>query len=197
VTSRTAPWKAFRPVSARAGAAAVLLATGLAVAGCSGTEGSTQSTGAASTQTGATSATPTETAAVPPSAADTATAASDGASANTSATVGALIPNFPSTLIPPLEGAQVISSSLDTSKPVAVASLVQSTSSPAADVVNHYTTVFQDQGFTALPGDAVGSVASKDFSRAEGKETINLSVVPSGGTVTVTIGANVLPASLK
>jgi hypothetical protein len=174
--------------------AAAVLALALMLAGCSsGSSGNGQgSTGAASSAGG------TDTSSSAPaagSAGASTTAAPQNASST--ATVGALVPGFPSTLIPLMSGATVQSSSLDKSKPLVTASLVASSSAKSDDVLAFYTKALQDQGFTALPGDTVGSVPSKDFTRADGKETVNVAVVPSGSSVTFTIGANVLPASLK
>jgi len=170
--------------------AAAAVALALMLAGCSsGSSGSQGSTGAASSTAGTGTS----------SSASTSNSATSSMSQNASstATVGALVPGFPSTLIPLMPGAMVQSSSLDKSKPLVTASLVASSSAKSDDVLAFYTKALQDQGFTALPGDTVGSVPSKDFTRADGKETVNISVVPSGSSVTFTIGANVLPASLK
>lgn len=176
----------------RAAIAAAGLATALLLTGCGA-----GSSGGGSGSTGAGS----PSASAPPSsgpASAQAPATSQAAqNPSASATVGALVPGFPSTLIPLMSGAAVQSSSLDKSKPLVTASLVASTAAKTEDILAFYTKSLQDQGFTALPGDAVGSVASKDFTRANGQETVNLAVVPSGATATFTIGANVLPASLK
>ncbi|WP_230854988.1 hypothetical protein [Arthrobacter terrae] len=96
-----------------------------------------------------------------------------------------------------MPGANVKASSFDKTKTPATASFTAAISATSTDVLAYYTKVFQDQGFTALPGDAVGSVAAKDFSRANGTETVQVSVVPSEPGVTFTVSANVLPASLK
>ncbi|MDQ6753879.1 MAG: hypothetical protein M3017_10795 [Actinomycetota bacterium] len=172
----------------RAAIAAAVLASALLLAGCgAGTSGG----GSGTTGAGSPSAS------APPSSGPSASPAQAGQHPSASATVGALVPGFPSTLVPLMSGATVQSSSLDKSKPLVTASLVASTAAKSEDILAFYTKALQDQGFTALPGDAVGSVASKDFTRANGQETVNLAVVPSGATATFTIGANVLPASLK
>lgn len=172
--------------------AAAAVALALMLAGCSsGSSGSQGGTGAASsTGTGTSSS-------AAASSAGTSASSSMSQNASSTATVGALVPGFPSSLIPLMPGAMVQSSSLDKSKPLVTASLVASSSAKSDDVLAFYAKALQDQGFTALPGDTVGSVPSKDFTRADGKETVNISVVPSGSSVTFTIGANVLPASLK
>ncbi len=96
-----------------------------------------------------------------------------------------------------MPGAKVKASSFDKTKTPATASVTAAISATSNDVLAYYTKAFQDQGFAALPGDAVGSVAAKDFSRANGTETVQVSVVPSESGVTFTVSANVLPASLK
>lgn len=96
-----------------------------------------------------------------------------------------------------MPGANATASSFTKTNTASTASLTASIAASGADVIAFYTKAFQDQGFTALAGDAVGSVAAKDFIRANGTETVQVSVVPSGSGVTFTVSANVLPASLK
>ncbi|MBD1541662.1 hypothetical protein G9E11_05240 [Arthrobacter sp. IA7] len=151
------------------------------------------------------SATPAPTASASPAAAATNTAAatasatataSPSASPGTSATVGALVAGFPSKLLPVMPGAKVVASSFDKSISPATVALVGSISAKPAAVVAYYTKALEGQGFTAVPGNAVGSVASKDFVRA-GSETVNIAVPATGGVSTFTIGANVTPESVK
>ena len=151
------------------------------------------------------SATPAPTASASPAAAATNTAAatasatataSPSASPGTSATVGALVAGFPSKLLPVMPGAKVVASSFDKSTSPATVALVGSISAKPAAVVAYYTKALEGQGFTAVPGNAVGSVASKDFVRA-GSETVNIAVPATGGVSTFTIGANVTPESVK
>jgi hypothetical protein len=59
-----------------------------------------------------------------------------------------------------------------------------------------YTKKLEARGFKAVPGEAVGAVASKDFVRGD-NETVNLSAVETAGVVTFTIGANVAAESAK
>lgn len=175
----------------RAALAAAGLSAALLVAGCGSGGSAPESTAAASS---AGSVTPSPSAASSPSA-----SASTPATQNpkATATVGALVSGFPTTLIPLMPGATLQSTSLDKTKPLVTASLVATTKAKSADVITFYSDALQKQGFTALPGDAVGSVASKDFTRAKGAETVNLALVVTGSSVTFTVGANVLPASLK
>lgn len=122
--------------------------------------------------------------------------ASPTASPGTSATVGKVVEGFPETLIPVMPGATVISSSLDKAKQPATAALVANITAPTAAVVGFYTKHLEGQGFKAVPGDAVGAVASKDFVRND-KETVNVAVVEAAGVSTFTIGANAAVESAK
>jgi hypothetical protein len=151
------------------------------------------------------SATPAATASASAAAAATSTAAatasptataSPSASPGTSAIVGALVAGFPSKLVPVMPGAKVVASSFDKSTSPATVALVGSVSAKPAAVVAYYTRTLEGQGFTAVPGNAVGSVVSKDFVRA-GSETVNIAVPATGGVSTFTIGANVTPESVK
>ncbi len=63
-------------------------------------------------------------------------------------------------------------------------------------MISFYAQALEAQGFKAVPGDAVGSIASKDFLRGE-NETVNVSVVEVAGQSTFTVGANVAAESLK
>jgi hypothetical protein len=73
---------------------------------------------------------------------------------------------------------------------------VASIPAPTAAVVDFYTQQLQAQGFKAVPGDAVGAVASKDFVRND-TETVNVAVVEAAGVSTFTIGANVAAESAQ
>lgn len=121
---------------------------------------------------------------------------SPSASPNTSATVGAVVEGFPQQLLPLMPGAKVVSSSFDKETAPATAALVGSIAAPTAAVVDFYTKALEGQGFKAVPGEAVGAVASKDFVRGD-NETVNLSVVEASGVATFTIGANVAAESAK
>ena len=128
----------------------------------------------------------------------TATAsASPSASPGTSASVGDMVAGFPQKLLPVMPGATVISSSFDkTATPATVALVGSITAQPAAVVVAFYTKELEAQGFKAVPGETVGTVASKDFVRGD-NETVNLAVVEAAGVSTFTIGANVAAESAK
>ncbi|NVN00224.1 hypothetical protein G6035_16355 [Arthrobacter sp. SDTb3-6] len=96
-----------------------------------------------------------------------------------------------------MKGAQVQSSSLQHSTPLSVATLIETVTAKPADVLAFYTKVYEGQKFTALKGEKVDGTPLKTFVRSAGQETVNVAVVETGNTATVTIGANVLPASLK
>ncbi|MCQ6270440.1 hypothetical protein M8J71_08090 [Pseudarthrobacter sp. R1] len=140
---------------------------------------------------------PAASASAPETAQSTMTAsASPSAAPNTSATVGAVVEGFPQQLVPLMPGASVVSSSFDKASTPATAALVATITSPAAAVLDFYTKELEARGFKAVPGEAVGAVASKDFVRGD-NETVNLSAVEAAGVVTFTIGANVAAESAK
>ncbi len=121
---------------------------------------------------------------------------SPSASPGTSAAVGALVAGFPQKLLPVMPGAKIVASSFDKSSSPATVALVGSLAAKPAAVVDFYTKALEAQGFKAVPGNLVGSVASKDFVRA-GNETVNIAVPEVAGVSTFTIGANVAPESVK
>jgi hypothetical protein len=100
------------------------------------------------------------------------------------------VDGFPEKLVPLMPGATVISSSFDKNAQLATVALVASLKAPKATVVEFYTKHLKGLGFKAVPGDAVGAVASKDFVRND-NETVNVAVVEAAGVSTFTIGANV------
>ncbi|CCQ46665.1 putative uncharacterized protein [Pseudarthrobacter siccitolerans] len=163
--------------------AAFAAAAALALAACSPTPSGTPG--------------PTASDSSPATAQSTTTAsASPSASPNTSATVGAVVEGFPQQLLPLMPGASVVSSSFDKASTPATAALVATISSPTAAVLDFYTKELEARGFKAVPGEAVGAVASKDFVRGD-NETVNLSAVEAAGVVTFAIGANVAAESAK
>lgn len=166
-----------------AGSAVLAAGAALALASCSPTpSASPDPSGAATT---------------PATAVSTLTASpSPSASPNTSATVGALVEDFPQQLLPLMPGATVESSSFDKASAPATAALVGTVPSPTAAVLEFYTKSLEGQGFKAVPGETVGAVASKDFVRGD-SETVNLAVVEAAGVSTFTIGANVAAESAK
>ncbi|WP_258067270.1 hypothetical protein [Arthrobacter sp. GMC3] len=168
--------RAYRP-------AATALAAILLLSGCSGAPSPTPST------TSSPVTTQSSTASAPPSTAS--------ATPTAESAVKELVAGFPTQLIPLMPGATVTSSSLQRSTPLSSAALTATITATSADVLTYYTKVFTDQGFTAQPGDAVDGLPLKTFVRADGQEIVTVSVVQSGETATATIGANVLPASLK
>lgn len=176
---------------ARLGLLAVGVAVVVAASACTAQAPGSATTAATApaSPTGAATTTATATASAP--ATD-----SPSAAPGTSATVGALVAGFPAKLLPVMPGAKVVASSFDKSTSPATAALVGSTPAKPAAVVAYYTRALEAQGFKAVPGNTVGSVASKDFVRA-GNETVNIAVPQNGGISTFTIGANVTPESVK
>lgn len=142
------------------------------------------------------SAAPESTTAAPATASPTPAGPSPSASPGTTATVGGLVPGFPQQLLPVMPGATVVSSSFDKTTSPATAALVATTKATPAAILAFYTKSLAGQGFKAVPGDAVGSVASKDFVRGD-SETVNVSIIKAGGVATFTIGANVAAKSAK
>ncbi|RKR13911.1 hypothetical protein [Arthrobacter oryzae] len=167
----------------RAAAAIAAAGTLLALAACTPASTGTPAAGSASTP----AASPQSSTTAPPS---------PSAEPGTSATVGALVPGFPQTLLPLMPGAKVVSSSFDKTTVPATVALVGSISAPAANVLAFYTKGLGAHGFKAVPGDAVGTVPSKDFLRGD-NETVNISIMETGGVSTFTIGANVAAESVK
>jgi hypothetical protein len=169
----------------RAAAAALAAGTLVALAACTPANPGTASTGSPSASAVPSVAQPSTTAPASPSA-----------EPGTSATVGALVPGFPEQLLPVMPGAKVVSSSFDKTTAPATVALVGSISAPAAQAMAFYTEKLLAQGFTAVPGETVGAVPSKDFLRGD-NETVNISVVETSGVSTFTIGANVAAESVK
>ncbi|WP_240629935.1 hypothetical protein [Specibacter cremeus] len=181
--------KLFAPAGAAAALAAVVL-----LAGCSGGGAPAPSTGG----TTAATATASTSASAPGSATGTATTTSSSmATSSATSTVNALVQGFPSKLLPLMPGATVTASSFDRSTTPATASLTATTAAKQADILAYYTKAFTAQGFTAQPGDTVAGVPTKTFTRATGQDVITLSLDVTSSRVTFTLGANVLPASLK
>jgi hypothetical protein len=167
-----------------AGCAVIVAGALLALAACTPADPGAKAAGTASTSASATDQ------------ASTTAPASPSASPGTSATVGALVAGFPEKLLPVMPGTKVVSSSFDKTTTPATAALVGNIGSPTATVVGFYAKELEAQGFKAVPGENVGAVASKDFLRGD-NETVNISVVETGGVSTFTIGANVAAESAK
>lgn len=73
-------------------------------------------------------------------------------------------------------------------------------------MLDYYTKVLTDQGFTAVPAanstGAASAMASagtllRDFVRSNGSETATITVVTANGQAVVTVGVSVAPSSLK
>lgn len=194
----------------RVAGASALLITALTLGACStGNSTSPNSAASASSTTSEQAASQSPTAESSPSsqqsASATATAssseepASSGASATPSAAtaVKSLVAGFPSKLLPLMPKAEIQSSSLQNTTPLSVASLIATTSAKPAEILDYYTKSLTSQGFKAQPGSSVEGVPLKTFVRAQGQEVVTVSVIQTGSTSTLTLGANVLPGSLK
>lgn len=177
----------MKVIGERRRAVAAVAAAGalLALAACTPGPGATAAASSASAS-----------AAQPTAESSTTAPPSPSAEPGTSATVGALVDGFPTKLLPVMPGAQVESSSFDKTGAPATVALVAKISEPAADVVSFYSKKLAGLGFKAVPGGAVGSVASRDYLRGT-NETVNLAVVEAAGVSTFTIGANVAAESVK
>lgn len=173
--------------------AAAALAGALLLTGCSGAPATPAASPATGAPDGSATAAPSTAASVP---AGSATAAA-GATPTAQTATKELVAGFPTKLIPLMKGATVQASSLQRSTPLSVASLTETVTAKPADVMAYYTKVYLAQKFTALPGDSVDGTPSKTFVRSSGQENVNVAVVQTGTTATVTVGANVFPASLK
>lgn len=169
----------------RAAAAVLAAGTLMALAACTPANPGAAASGSSSVSAAPSAAQPTTTAPASPSA-----------EPGTSATVGAMVPGFPETLLPVMPGAKVVSSSFDKTTEPATVALVGSISAPSAEVLAFYTKELEAQGFKAVPGETVGAVPSKDFLRGD-TETVNISVLETAGVSTFTIGANVAAESVK
>ncbi|MCQ1946574.1 MULTISPECIES: hypothetical protein [unclassified Arthrobacter] len=111
----------------------------------------------------------------------------------------ALADGFPSDLIPVMEGAELLSSSVDRANGTLTAVLVESSDAPAAEILAFYDAKLVAQGFTAAEA-ATGSPSSRDYVRtgASEPETVNITAITKeGGPATVTVGATVLAETVK
>ncbi|MCC9175076.1 hypothetical protein [Arthrobacter sp. zg-Y179] len=111
----------------------------------------------------------------------------------------ALAEGFPSDLIPVMNGAELLSSSVDRANGTLTAVLVESSDAPAAEILSFYDAKLVAQGFTAAEA-AAGSPSSRDYVRtgAGEPETVNITAITKeGGPATVTVGATVLAEAVK
>ncbi|MCC3290705.1 MULTISPECIES: hypothetical protein [unclassified Arthrobacter] len=111
----------------------------------------------------------------------------------------ALADGFPSDLIPVMDGAELLSSSVDRANGTLTAVLVESSDAPAADILAFYDAKLVAQGFTAAEA-ATGSPSSRDYVRTgtSEPETVNITAITKeGGPATVTVGATVLAETVK
>lgn len=171
--------------------AAAAVSTALLLGACSGAGETAGTTTSASATSGATVA------ATSSSASSTSASASSTATATAQTAIKELVAGFPAKVIPLPKGAQIQASSLETGSTVSTTSLTATTTETPAQILAFYTKSFTAQGFKAQPGDAVDGVPLKTYVRAAGKEIITVSVVVTSATSTFTVGATLLPASMK
>lgn len=175
--------------------AAAAVSTALLLAACSGAGEPDGTTTSASATSGATvAATSSSATSSSASASSTATAT---ATATAQTAIKELVAGFPAKVIPLPKGAQIQASSLETGSTVSTTSLTATTTETPAQILAFYTKSFTAQGFKAQPGDAVDGVPLKTYVRAAGEEIITVSVVVTSATSTFTVGATLLPASMK
>lgn len=173
--------------------AAAAVSTALFLGACSG---AAETPGTATT-TSATSGATTAATATASAASSASASASSTAVATAQTAIKELVAGFPAKVIPLPKGAQIQGSSLETGSTVSTTSLTATTAETPAQILAFYTKSFTAQGFKAQPGDAVDGVPLKTYVRADGQEIITVSVVVTSATSTFTVGATLLPASMK
>lgn len=134
-----------------------------------------------------------------PSPADSQAASPTSGTPSPTASPVALAEGFPSDLIPVMDGAELLSSSVDRANGTLTAVLVESSDAPADEILAFYDAKLVAQGFTAAEA-ATGSPSSRDYVRtgAGEPETVNITAITKeGGPATVTVGATVLAEAVK
>ncbi|WP_026529597.1 hypothetical protein [Haematomicrobium sanguinis] len=124
------------------------------------------------------------------------------ASTQTSApTAPAQLPSgFPQGLFPVMDGATLVDATVspaDSAAGTVTVSMVLTSGANPPDTLAYYDKVITDQGFTVTTQNNGANTFSRDYLRADGKESVNLSINWPSDIVTVTLGANLLPGSVK
>ncbi|MCC9178098.1 hypothetical protein [Arthrobacter sp. zg-Y750] len=122
------------------------------------------------------------------------TAAAPAPSASPTKTPVALADGFPTDRIPVMDGAEILSSTVDRSGKTITSVLVASTAVPVAEVIAYYEAALTAQGFAASPAEP-GTPTSRDFLRigAGEPETVNITVTAKDAdSSTVTVGSTLL-----
>ncbi|HET7415384.1 MAG TPA: hypothetical protein VFI97_06780 [Arthrobacter sp.] len=127
----------------------------------------------------------------PKSAPATAGPATEGAP-----TKGGLVKDFPKSLIPLMDDAEVLVSDLEVTDGTVSISLVASSKAQPKQILRFYDEALKNHNFESLESNSVEGAASRTYTRGEGTETVNISVVESGPTSTVTIGAHLAADSV-
>lgn len=113
-----------------------------------------------------------------------------------SAAKNTLVKAFPKDLIPLTDDADVLVSDLETTDGTVSVSLVATTKASPKQALKFYDAALTKHKFEALESNSVKGAASRTYTRGQGTETVNISVVESGSTTTVTIGAHLSPDSV-
>lgn len=103
---------------------------------------------------------------------------------------------FPKDLIPPMDDAQILVSDIEASQNAVSISFVASTKASPERILKFYGQALTDHQFEPLESNSVKGAASRTYTRKQGAETVNISVVESGSTSTITIGAHLSPKSV-
>lgn len=122
--------------------------------------------------------------------------AEDG-TAGPTAGIDVLVEDFPTGLIPVLDDSEVLTSNVEATGDVVAVSLIASTSASTAEVLDYYDDAFTGVDFRALEEGTFEGAASQTYSRGGGRETVNISAIETDPGTTYTIGAHVLPESVK
>ena len=98
-----------------------------------------------------------------------------------------------------MEGADILSSTVDRSGRTVTSVLVASSPAPVADILSFYDAALTGQGFAAAP-TAGEAPSSRDYVRAAAAEpeTVNITVIAKdGGRATVTVGSTLITETDK
>ena len=98
-----------------------------------------------------------------------------------------------------MDGADILSSTVDRSGRTVTSVLVASSPAPVADILSFYDAALTGQGFAAAPA-AGEAPSSRDYVRAgtAEPETVNITVIAKdGGRATVTVGSTLITETDK
>ncbi len=95
-----------------------------------------------------------------------------------------------------MDNAGVVVSDVETANDTISLSLVAETDASRKSVLNFYDKKLKNHKFQPLESTTAQGAASRTYTRGEGTETVNISVVKSGSTSTITIGAHLSAESV-